>query len=212
MRQVAIVGALVVVAGVIAGVVGGLVVAHLTPKPPTPANASARAKPMVAPPPIVPAGWDSRLLGRVGELEAQVVALHDERDAAGDEAPAPGPPTDRELERQQHYEVELNVREELAAKHAAERFDEAWARPQSRSMTEAFQKIDFTTGARVVDVECRDKTCAATFEFPTPLEGLAALRQRSDGLAVDGCNGYTAIPTPPTSAGPYSMTIFYTCR
>jgi hypothetical protein len=208
MRQAALVGALVVVAGVIAGVVGGAVVAHLTPKPPAPAS----AKPRVAMAPVVPASWDSRLLGRVGELEARVAALHDERDAGQAKAPAPEPPTEHQLERQQHYEVELKHREKLAEQHAAEEFDEAWARPQAQSMTEAFKKIDFTTGARVVDVDCRGKTCAATFEFPTPIEGLTALQQRSDGLAVDGCNGYTAIPTPPTSAGPYSMTLFYTCR
>ena len=210
MRQAALVAVLVVVAGVIAGVVGGVVVAHLAPKP----AAAARAQPVAPAAPIIPAGWDQSLLGRVGTLEAQVAAIHDEREAAqatANAAPST-PPTEREVERQQHYQLELQHREELAQQHAAEPFDAVWARPQARSMTEAFQKIDFTTGARVLDVDCRDKTCAATFEFPTPFEGLTALQQRGDGLGVDGCNGYSAIPTPPKSAGPYALTIFYTCR
>ena len=47
--------------------------------------------------------------------------------------------------------------------------------------------------------------------FPTPKGALVSLQQ-THKLLVQGCEGFAAIPTPPTGAGPYDLTVIYICR
>ena len=67
--------------------------------------------------------------------------------------------------------------------------------------------------AELTDVDCRRRTCTATLRFSTPAHALATIQQDLQRLAVQGCQGIIAIPTPPTGDGAYDMTVLYNgCR
>jgi hypothetical protein len=161
-------------------------------------------------PTVVPPGWNTQLLGRVGVLEQELEELKQQQPAKN-EGEAAHEPSDRETERQVQYQTELDYREERLAALAAEPMDVTWSRAQSAQLRDALAPIAGPNSIKSID--CRSKGCSAVVTFPSPGEALAATGTRGfDRFMVDGCGGVAITPTPPESAGPYDLTILYACR
>ncbi|HVU52393.1 MAG TPA: hypothetical protein VHL80_16980 [Polyangia bacterium] len=212
----------VILVGVVAGVGGALVAGRFNR--PAPANAAvppaAEARPR---PVVIPPGWDASLLSRVARLEERLEQRQAEAKAPPSEGLAgAGGVTDpaqqasqRERERLEHYEKELDYRSDFIDRHNQEPIDTAWSPATTQAIQERLSAGESSDGAKVKQVECRSKTCTATLTFPSPSEALSYIQQggkAASNAAVASCNGSIMIPTPPTSAGAYDLTVLYTCR
>jgi hypothetical protein len=203
--------------GALSGAVGAVGAGRLLQAP-----AESRGSPPVvdrAPPErevIVPPGWDAVLHARVSNLESRVDDLS-ARSTAPAQAPtaAPAQPADpsssRERERTEHYEKELAHRERLLGEHEREAVDRAWAVPQSDVLARSLADQAAGQSVEVERVDCRSNSCVASLTFPSPMSALTYL-QDTRHLVVRGCNGFTAIPTPPADDGPYDLSVHYKCR
>jgi len=207
----------IVATGLGAGALGAVVVSSRSPgsPPPTPAARGAERTETAAPI-VVPPGWNLALVSRLSHVEQQLDELrHADASppvARGTSADAgPNPVEAREKEREIQYQQELDYREDALAKHAGEPSDSAWAGPLAATMQQSLGTA-FDGLAKTTNVDCRSKTCVATLTFPTPSDALVSLRQSASKLSVQGCGSLAAIPTPPTTAGPYDLTLVYTCR
>jgi hypothetical protein len=200
-----------VAAGLVAGVFGAALFGHFTIARPT--------QPPVAPPPtpraaILPPGWDPGLTYRVTNLERRLDAVQPGPTPSPSDklSPSQAGLSDREQERSDHYQKELASLEKSLSEHANEGVDIDWSRTESEQIQRDLRPDTLANSAQVKAVDCRSKTCTATLSFPTPADGLTLIQQNPDRLTVAGCNGFSAIPTPPSSDGPYDLTIVYTCR
>lgn len=203
--------ALTVVAALVAGVTGAALTSYFAKSTPEPARVPVtHQSKQPERPTVVPPGWNTQLLGRLGALEQGVaeLKLREPDKAAG------GPafePSERETERQVQYQNELNDREERLAALAAEPTDVSWSRAQSAQLRDKLAPIAGPDAIKSID--CRSKGCAAVLAFPSPGEALAATSGRGfPRFFVDGCSGVAITPTPPESEGSYDLTILYTCR
>jgi hypothetical protein len=208
---VAVVGAV----GLGSGTVGAIVYARIhKPAPPIPVAAAGEG-PQHAP--IVPPGWNLALVSRLASVEQKVDELRAPAAVPSASIGASADPTakerqeERERQRAADYQKELDYREKALTEHASEPSDQSWAAPQAASMEQSI-KTAFEGSARAATVDCRTKTCVATLTFPSPSDALVSMGQRAQKLAVEGCQGFVAIPTPPTSDGPYDMKVMYNCR
>lgn len=206
---------LIVAAGVIVGLAAGFVIGHSSaPVAAPPVLATA---PVIRPPApmIIPPGWDPSLVTRVNRLEQKL-----DQALTANAAPSEPPPTASEVEqdtvRQRErlggYQRALEQQSEAMEAHAREPVDSNWASAQSSGLAQALTLVVPADGGRVKEVDCRSKTCAATLTFPSPGEALTALATQSTKMAVPGCRGFVTIPTPPTTAGAYDLSIIYNCR
>jgi hypothetical protein len=204
----------VIATGLVSGAIGAVVVSHFqgasTSAPPTIPRINEDRKAIIVPP-----GWDPHLLSRVANLEQRVQDLRSTNTtelASSAEANDPAAMiAKREQERTEHYQHELAFRDQQLSDRAQEPVDSRWAYPQEQNMQSSLSSA-LGQSAQVKNIDCRDKTCTATLLFPTPTDALSTVRQHSNDLAVSGCNGFIAIPTPPMSSGPYDLTVLYTCR
>lgn len=208
----------IVATGLGAGALGALLTSSRLSKAPPPSPVSVAAERPAAPLPVIPPGWNLALVSRLSHVEEQLDQLHRAGDASPSASAAPAaadadqdPVQSHEQERAAQYEAELAFREDALAKHAGEANDAAWAGPLSASMRDSLTN-GFDGVARTTSVDCRSQTCIATLTFPTPSDALISLRQSSAKLSVQGCTSVAAVPTPPTSPGPYDLTVIYTCR
>jgi hypothetical protein len=165
--------------------------------------------------PVVPPGWDPRLVDRVSHLEGQVDKLNapsESADAADDASRFDERQrvAQREQERLEHYRSELRYRDELLNQHALEDSDAIWARPLEHSIRDSLSAAQL--GADVGIVDCRSATCLSTLSFPSPRDALVSLRRNAVSLSMAGCRGFIAIPTPPAGNGRYELTVIHTCR
>jgi hypothetical protein len=208
---------LVVGSGALAGAVGAVVAASLresrdSHRPAAPALVAA-AEPAV----ILPPGWDPALVSRVSNLERRLDAPSPAAAAPPSAAVGGAPATSdradtRATERTEHYRKELAYRDKILADHANERADRAWARPKEENIQGALASRLAPAHGHVRDVDCRTATCAAVLSFDAPGDALAFIQGANASLGVAGCQGYTAIPPPPTHAGSYELTVVYGCR
>ena len=207
----------IVTTGLGAGALGAVWASSRSTKSPPPRPASLETeRPETTARVVVPPGWNPALVSRLSHVEQQLDELrHPDASppaAAGPSAGAgPNPVEAREKERAIQYDQELDYRQEALANHASEPSDPAWAGPLASTMRQSLSTA-FEGLAQTANVDCRSKTCTATLTFPTPSDALVSLRQSASKLSVDGCGSLAAIPTPPTSAGPYDLTLVYTCR
>jgi hypothetical protein len=204
---------LVAMTGLASGTLGAILYAHFAI--PSPRLVSSRLERPEVQGPVIPPGWDRALVSRVSTVEQRL-------DEIGSRAPAPpastklsaaSEPKDertREQRRAEHYQKELDHLEKMLADHASEPNDDAWARPLATSMQQSLSRA-FEGVAQTKNIDCRSKTCTATLSFPTPGAALASLQQ-SRKYTFIGCKGGSIIPTPPKSAGPYDLTVVYSCR
>ncbi len=197
---------LVVLLGGASGI-GGALATSSVQREPLPATAPESLSPLV----IAPPGWDPRLVARVSHIEQQLVDSHANAVEKGPETTSVGEPSSREQERVEHYQRELEHRQERLWAHEKESIDVSWAAPQARSIEDALAPALRVKDARVDNVDCRSATCVATLSFPSPEAALRALSQGSE-LASAGCPGLSAVPTPPTAEGRYALTLIYACR
>lgn len=202
--------AVMLVLGSGSGVAGAVAYSHF----------SQDSKPEVAPerrpaapqPLVIPPGWNLKFASRLSDVEEKLDAL----DALDTAVPEPSEDLEesaeltREEERAEHYQQELDFRDQKLTEHEQEPLDAAWATPQmdtmQRTLDQAFQDTAETTS-----VDCRSATCTATLTFPAPSDALAAI-SRNDSFDTPGCSGMIAIPTPPEGEGPYELTLWYNCR
>jgi hypothetical protein len=207
--------AVVMVTGLASGTVGSVVYAHFVKSRAQSPVALMTERSESPKPVIIPPGWDLALVSRLANVEQKL----DDLRASAPEAPGESRPTgdagpnDEEAQKRQlaaDYQQDLDYLDKALADHANEPSDGAWATPLATSMQQALGKA-FDGTAQTKSVDCRSKTCTATLTFPTPRDALASLRQ-PNGLVVQGCNGFAAIPTPPATAGPYDLTVVYNCR
>jgi hypothetical protein len=208
----------IVATGLGAGALGAVLTFSRLSKAPPPSPVSVAAERPEVPGAVIPPGWNLALVSRLSHVEDRLDQLQLAADAppvASAEPVAADPEQDpvrsREQERAAQYEAELAFRQDALAKHAGEPNDAAWAGPVTDSMRDSLTK-GFDGVARTTNVDCRSKTCIATLTFPTPSDALVSLRQSSAKLTVPGCSSVAAVPTPPTSAGPYDLSVIYTCR
>ena len=208
----------IVATGLGAGALGaGLTSTRLGKASPASPVSVAAERPAV-PAPVIPPGWNLALVSRLSHVEERLDQLQLAADAAtpvSAEPAAADPDQDqvpsREQERAAQYESELAFRQDALARHGEEPSDPAWARPLAASMQDSLSK-GFEGVARTTNVDCRSQTCIATLTFPTPSDALVSLRESSSKLTVQGCGSVAAVPTPPSNAGPYDLTVIYTCR
>lgn len=212
----------IIFVGIVAGV-GGALIASRFNRPPANAalpEATAERPPR---PVIIPPGWDGNLVARVARLEEGASQRQAEaKPAASDAGAAAGAELDpaqhaaqRAQERLQHYEKELSYREEFIGKHNQEPVDAAWSQSANQTLHDQLTAAEAREGAKLKQVDCRSKTCTATLEFPTPSDALFYIQQggmTATSAAAKVCNGSIMIPTPPTGAGAYDLTVLYTCR
>lgn len=207
MKQLAI----TVFVALVAGVGGAVLTAYLARATPAKAQVPlAQQSTQPERPAVVPPGWNLQLLGRVGALEQELAGLK-LREPAKVEGEAILEGSDRDADLRAQYQSDLNYREERLAALAAEATDLSWSRTQSAQLREALAPIAGASSVKSVD--CRSKGCAAVVTFPSPGEALAATGGRGiSQFMVEGCGGATIIPTPPEAAGPYDLTVLYSCR
>jgi len=208
-------GALVMVTGLASGTLGALLYAHLAKPPARSPVAVATERPQPPAPVIIPPGWDPALVSRLANVEQKLDEMRSPAalSPAAAEAPADAGPNDEQAQQRQRaaeYQEDLDYLEKALADHASEPTDGSWAGPLVASMQQSLGKA-FEGAAQTKSVDCRSKTCTATLSFPTPKDALVSLQQ-THKLQVQGCKGFAAIPTPPTGAGPYDLTVVYNCR
>lgn len=211
----------VVLVGIVAGVAGALIASRFSrpaPASAAPPEATAARLPR---PVIIPPGWDANLVARVARLEEAANQRQAETKPAVSDAGAaptaggPDPIEQRAQERLEHYQKELSYREEFIDKHNQEPVDSAWSQTTNQSLHEQLVAAETRDGAKLKQVDCRSKTCIATLEFPTPSDALTYVQaggKTATSAAAKVCNGSIMIPTPPTGAGSYDLTVLYTCR
>jgi hypothetical protein len=201
--------------GLGAGALGAVLASSSAAKSPPPRPGSVRTESPETPAPVIPPGWNLALVSRLSHVEQRLDELgHSDAAppaaAGASEGVGPNPAESREQQRLDQYQKELEYREQALANHAREPSDVAWAGPQAATMQQSLSNA-FGGLARTANVDCRSKTCTATLTFPTPSDALVSFRDSSK-LSVQGCGSLAAVPTPPTSAGPYDLTLVYTCR
>jgi hypothetical protein len=207
----------IVATGLGAGALGSVLASSRLTKPPSPRSSAVSTERSQDPAPVIPPGWDLALVSRLSHVEQRLGELGRARpDASPSAAAEPSadkgsdPVQAREEQRANQYQQELDYRERALATHTAEATDTAWAGPLAATMQQSLS-TSFQGLARTTNVDCRTKTCTATLTFPTPSDALMSFHDSSK-LSVQGCSGLAAVPTPPTSAGPYDLTLIYSCR
>jgi hypothetical protein len=189
--------------GLIAGVAGAVCARQWPARAPAPGVtvSGARERPSA---PIVPPGWDRRYLDRLAAVEDRVRA----RGAGGPEAPAEaGTGSAREQEREARYRRDLEYQRARLERHAGEAIDPAWSRTQTAALRSELAPM-LARGELVAEnVDCRSKTCVATLTFPGPSDALTFLASPSLRMLGRELRGLTSAPEPPSSAGPYELTI-----
>jgi hypothetical protein len=201
--------AIFLIAGIGAGGLGGALFGHFA------APASGTVRPQPAPSQaravIVPPGWDLGLHQRVSAIEHRLDEARRD-DEPGRSPAAPPAPSNREEERLAHYQTELEYRARSLADHDREPLDEAWSATESDQIKHDLAAQTKSGSAAVKSVDCRNKTCVATLSFPSAQNGLGFIQPGTGALTVQGCDGFSAIPQPPTGEGSYQLTVLYTCR
>jgi hypothetical protein len=121
--------------------------------------------------------------------------------------PLPVAPASRQEALAEHYQDELETRAQHLDLHAREPIDGAWARSQEQTLVGGLAAL-----GEVRQVDCRSQTCAATLVFADQASALRTLRESSVKMAIEGCHGYTSVPTPAQGDGPYELIVLYQCR
>lgn len=205
-----------IVTGLVAGAIGATIVGSIgsigsrsLPAPPPPPEAQHKPAPDRAV--VVPPGWDPVYVGRLAQVERDVAMLNaaasNEKHAASD-ARDTSPVAERERDRAEAYEQDLDARETMLIAHDEEPIDNEWAETQSESARTIFEPTIRANKAALKGVDCRSKTCTVEVVFSNPAEGLAFMHS-TDVPALPGMHGMSVTATPPDNAGAYALTMVY---
>jgi hypothetical protein len=96
-------------------------------------------------------------------------------------------------------------------RHAEEQLNSSWAASSRASMEKVLGGIAETQGFALVDVDCRTKTCAATFEWSSYKNATDQNGALLHALFKPNCYREIVLPEPSDKAAAYRGTLLVDC-
>ena len=205
----------VIALGALAGILGGMFTGNSGGTVQERAAAQSTANRVAAPSPLT-----APTAGRIDPLETSGQLRAQAKPGIAPVAPPALPPNQSAqnvgessaAEYQQHREAALHDWNQRLQQHASEPLDPKWSVSTGNAFATDLGQLAEVQSFRVVNTQCRTRTCSATVEWPdydTATSKYAALLyQRTQA----NCAKEIVMPEPANRGTAYQATILYNCE